>query len=55
MPGGEMGDEKADTTYVEREVRRLSLSIDDARAREGSGKARPGCARCIFRRATRTA
>jgi len=34
MPGGEMGDEKADTTYVERESRRLQASIDDAKARE---------------------
>jgi len=31
MPGGEMGDEAADTGYVEREARRLALSIDDAR------------------------
>ena len=30
MPGGEMGDEPVKTDYVEREVRRLSLSIDDA-------------------------
>jgi predicted phosphohydrolase len=34
MPGGEMGDEKADTTYVERETRRLQASIDDATSRE---------------------
>jgi predicted phosphohydrolase len=34
MPGGEMGDEKADTTYVDREARRLQASIDDAKARE---------------------
>jgi len=31
MPGGEMGDEHADAGYVEREARRLALSIDDAR------------------------
>ena len=34
MPGGEMGDEKADGSYVEREARRLQASIDDAKARE---------------------
>ena len=34
MPGGEMGDEKASVDYVERETRRLQLSIDDARAKE---------------------
>lgn len=34
MPGGEMGDEKASTDYVERESRRLSLSIADAEAKE---------------------
>ena len=33
MPGGEMGDEAADGGYVEREARRLSLSIDDAEKR----------------------
>jgi predicted phosphohydrolase len=33
MPGGEMGDEKPETNYVEREVRRLGLSIEDAEAR----------------------
>lgn len=30
MPGGEMGDEEVKTDYVEREVRRLTLSMDDA-------------------------
>lgn len=30
MPGGEMGDEEAKTDYVEREVRRLRASLDDA-------------------------
>jgi uncharacterized protein len=34
MPGGEMGDEQARTDYVERETRRLRLSIDDALAKE---------------------
>lgn len=34
MPGGEMGDEKPQTDYVEREVRRLMLSMDDANAKE---------------------
>ena len=29
-----MGDEKPETNYVEREVRRLSLSIDDANEKE---------------------
>ena len=33
MPGGEMGDEGADLTYVERETRRLQASIDDAKKR----------------------
>lgn len=33
MPGGEMGDEHADSGYVEREARRLSLSIEDAEKR----------------------
>jgi len=31
MPGGEMGDEPSDGQLVEREARRLSLSLDDAR------------------------
>ncbi len=30
MPGGELGDEAPKADYVEREVRRLKLSIDDA-------------------------
>lgn len=34
MPGGEMGDEPLDVQYVERESRRLQLSIDDALAKE---------------------
>jgi predicted phosphohydrolase len=34
MPGGEMGDEAADTSYVEREARRLKISFDDAQAKE---------------------
>jgi uncharacterized protein len=33
MPGGEMGDETTRVDYVEREVRRLSLSIEDAHKR----------------------
>jgi predicted phosphohydrolase len=35
MPGGEMGDESVDLTYVERETRRLTASIDDARKKKG--------------------
>jgi predicted phosphohydrolase len=38
MPGGEMGDEPADQAYVERETRRLQLSIQDAELKR---KARP--------------
>jgi predicted phosphohydrolase len=34
MPGGEMGDEAQKPDYIERETRRLQLSIDDAKARE---------------------
>lgn len=34
MPGGEMGAEEVRTDYVEREVRRLSLSIQDAEQKE---------------------
>lgn len=34
MPGGEMGDETASVDYVEREVRRLTLSMEDARQKE---------------------
>jgi len=44
MPGGEMGDEQADTGYVEREARRLSLSIDDA---EKQLRASPGLTRVV--------
>lgn len=35
MPGGEMGDEGADLTYVDREARRLQVSIDDANKKTG--------------------
>lgn len=34
MPGGEMGDVELKPDYIERETRRLQLSIDDAKARE---------------------
>lgn len=34
LPGGEMGAEAVDQGYVEREARRLQLSIDDALAKE---------------------
>ncbi|GMU62357.1 MAG: hypothetical protein AMXMBFR34_41200 [Myxococcaceae bacterium] len=34
MPGGEMGDEAPKADYVEREVNRLTLSIEDAKKRE---------------------
>lgn len=44
MPGGEMGDEHADSRYVEREVRRLALSIDDAEKRL---RASPGLTRVV--------
>jgi len=33
MPGGEMGDEQANTDLVEREARRLALSLEDAQRR----------------------
>jgi predicted phosphohydrolase len=33
MPGGEMGDEPADQGYVDREVHRLQLSLQDAEAK----------------------
>lgn len=36
MPGGEMGDEEASAEYVEREARRLSISIADARKKESA-------------------
>jgi len=44
MPGGEMGDERADGGYVEREARRLSLSIEDA---EKQLRAAPGLTRVV--------
>lgn len=34
MPGGEMGDEGGDASYVEREVRRLAVSLEDAAKKE---------------------
>jgi hypothetical protein len=37
MPGGELGDERVDTGFVEREARRLTFSIDDARRALRSG------------------
>lgn len=39
MPGGEMGDEPQKADYVERETRRLGLSIDDASKREAAAQA----------------
>ena len=42
MPGGEMGDETASVDYVEREGRRLQLSMDDALAREAKHPAALG-------------
>jgi hypothetical protein len=39
MPGGEMGDEVQKPDYIERETRRLQLSIDDAKAREARASA----------------
>lgn len=44
MPGGEMGDEEVKTDYVEREVRRLSLSIDDAAKKPGAAGLTRVCA-----------
>jgi uncharacterized protein len=44
MPGGEMGDERADGGYVEREARRLTLSIEDAQKRL---QATPGLTRVV--------
>jgi predicted phosphohydrolase len=35
MPGGEMGDESVDLSYVERETRRLQASIEDAGKKKG--------------------
>jgi predicted phosphohydrolase len=40
MPGGEMGDERIDPKRIETEVRRLSLSIADAREKEQAGQTR---------------
>lgn len=34
MPGGEMGDEEQKPDYIERETNRLTLSINDAKAKE---------------------
>lgn len=39
MPGGEMGDEEASTDYVTRESGRLTLSLDDARAKAAKNPA----------------
>src|SRR4051812_16855096 len=39
MPGGEMGDEEVRPDYIERETRRLTLSMDDAKAREKAASA----------------
>ena len=36
MPGGEMGDEPADLGYVERETRRLTTSMEDAKKKEAA-------------------
>ncbi len=44
MPGGEMGDEEVKTDYVEREVRRLSLSIEDAAKKPGAAGLTRVCA-----------
>ncbi len=44
MPGGEMGDEAPKTDYVEREVRRLTLSMDDANRRLAGN---PGLTRVV--------
>lgn len=44
MPGGEMGDEPVDFDLVEREARRLALSIDDARK---GMRATPGLTRVV--------
>ena len=38
MPGGEMGDEVQKPDYIEREGRRLQLSIDDAKKLEAASK-----------------
>jgi predicted phosphohydrolase len=39
MPGGEMGDVEQKPDYIERETRRLQLSIDDAKAKEAKAQA----------------
>ena len=44
IPGGEMGDEQANSQYVQRECARLQLSIDDARAQE---RVTPGLTRIV--------
>src|SRR4030095_16223870 len=44
MPGGEMGDEKVDSHLVEREARRLALSIEDAKKQL---RATPGLTRVV--------
>ena len=44
MPGGELGDEPSDAHLVEREARRLGLSIEDARK---ALRAAPGLTRVI--------
>lgn len=44
MPGGEMGDEPVKPEYIEREVRRLNLSIDDANLKL---KAAPGLTKVV--------
>lgn len=44
MPGGELGDERASVDYVEREARRLGLSIEDARKKM---LATPGLTRVV--------
>lgn len=40
LPGGELGDEAPKADYVEREVRRLKLSIDDAAKHEAAAVGR---------------
>ena len=44
MPGGEMGDEQGDAHLVQREARRLALSIEDAQRRI---QATPGLTRVV--------
>ena len=38
MPGGEMGDEEVKQEYVERETKRLQVSIQDALKKEAASK-----------------